>query len=256
MREKDQQRIWNDPNACRQQVRMISVQVEGLRPDELATALAYELEPVSGIPVAEAEVVWKPLPNEDPSFRLFDVALVRRRRRGGARGSDLRVLCICCILAGLAMVLVAVDAVTLKTRQTSLAREVAARQPLQDSIDLIRRKTASVRSETESIRRRRETEAKAQSDCAKLREAFVGMMDGVSGGCGGKAVVKSFVSEGPFDVRIRAVATDAQTAADVMVAMTRALDACGWDLTPGPVEAFAGGAGVAFEVVLKFRNAW
>ena len=38
-REKDD--IMNDPQAFRQRVRLAAVQVEGLRPEELAAALAY-----------------------------------------------------------------------------------------------------------------------------------------------------------------------------------------------------------------------
>ena len=40
MKKKNTDRIWNDPKAFRQQVRMAAVQVAGLSSDELAVALA------------------------------------------------------------------------------------------------------------------------------------------------------------------------------------------------------------------------
>ena len=58
MIRKERQYAKEDANAFRQQVRMAAVQVTGLRQDELAMALAYEVEPFSGVPAGDAEVAY------------------------------------------------------------------------------------------------------------------------------------------------------------------------------------------------------
>ena len=77
MSRKKTDSVMDDPSAFRQQVRMAAVQVTGLRPDELSTALAYEIEPFSGIPAAEAELAYSPVVDPDPTVSVYDVAVRR-----------------------------------------------------------------------------------------------------------------------------------------------------------------------------------
>ena len=81
MSRKKTDSVMDDPSAFRQQVRIAAVQVTGLRPDELAAALAYEVEPLSGIPAAEAELAYSPVVDPDPTVRVYDVAVRRRKNR-------------------------------------------------------------------------------------------------------------------------------------------------------------------------------
>jgi hypothetical protein len=87
--EKDIKRIFSDRGALCRQVRLAAVQVEGLGDEELAMALAYELEPYSSIPAADAEVAWRELDGEDRSMRVFEAAVIRRTRSRRGLGGDM-----------------------------------------------------------------------------------------------------------------------------------------------------------------------
>ena len=238
--------IWDDPKAFRQRVRMVAAQVDGLGAEELARALAYELEPVSGVPADEAEVVWRAADEPDAAFRSFETAVVRRTRRRGVGDFGARALKPLGVLGLLLVAAAVADGVWLRHARTVREEEVRRRQPLENRLQDLRRRTAAAdaaRTAAETARAAAET---AQRACAELRAAFPAMMDAIAGSFGGRAVVKALEPTGPFAVRVRAVAADAATAADVMVAMTRALAEKGWTLEPGPVQAEPGGAVVAF----------
>ena len=125
----------DDESAFRQQVRMAAVQVAGLRPDELSAALAYEVEPFSGIPAAEAELAYTPVVYSDPAVRVFDVAVRRRKSRADKGGG--RYLIPIIVVGIIALVIAGIDFVRTYTpkrtekerHRTGAAASSARRRP-------------------------------------------------------------------------------------------------------------------------------
>jgi len=237
----------DDPEAFRQQVRMAAVQVAGLRPEELAQALAYEVEPFSGIPATEAEVGFKTIADPDPSVRVYDVAVRRRKRRGASSGGLDRWLKPAVIFACVVGALMVADGIFLACRKSSLAKSVAERRPLQTQLDRMRREAKSTRDGAAAIRLRREAVIRAQDEAANLRMAHADLLEELAAACGERAVV-STVSPGEAarTLHVRAIGVSAEAAAEVMRLLTERASAKGWRVVPGTITASGTGATVTF----------
>ena len=245
MNPKRQEKIFADKSAFRQEVRMPAVQTEGLSDDELAVALAYEVEPFSRIPAAEAETAWRPLAGDDPAFRVFDVAVVRRAGNGRGAERTARLLLPLACAGVLAVLLGAADFAYLATRLGKLEKTVAVRKPLQAQLDRLRSQTDADRRAAQAERDRREAAVQAQEQFARIRAAYPALLKALSESFSGRAVVQSIRKGGSaFAVSIRATAADARTATDVMVAFTRALAEQGWTLRSGAIETGDGSTAV------------
>ena len=240
----DAKTVRDDPAAFRQQVRMAAVQVAGLRPDELAVALAYEVEPFSGVPAAEAEVSYSPVVDPDPAVRVYDVAVRRRRRRAGIGAERLLVPAMAAGAALLAAA--AVDFGILAYRTHCAERSIAERAPLDAQLRRVDGAARANREEARRLREARERSAAAQDRVERLRAAYPSLMDAVAGVCGGRMVVKSFASDGPFAVVLRAVAVSAQDAGEAMAQLTRAAAGRGWRVEPGGISSSAQGTTAEF----------
>lgn len=240
--------VMDDPSAFRQQVRMAAVQVAGLRPDELSAALAYEVEPVSGIPAAEAELSYTPVVDSDPTVRVYDVA-VRRRKNSAATGGE-RYLVPVLAIGVVALVLAGVDFAVTSRRLDGLKREVAEQTRLQSDLDAVRNPAKAARAEARAIRERRESAARAQAEAAKARSAFADILEAISAACGDRAVVSS-LDGGAFSLRLAGVAVTASAAADTLVALTDEAARRGWKLTTGPITVRTPGQTAEFKCELK-----
>lgn len=224
---------------------MPTVQTEGLSDDELAVALAYEVEPFSRIPAAEAETAWRPVTSDDPAFRVFEVAVVRRAGTGTGAAHSARLLLPLVCLGVLAVSLTAADFAYLTFRLGKLERTVAVRKPLQAQLDRLQKQAEADRRAAQAERDRRDAAVRAQEKFARFRAAYPALLKALSDSFSGRAVVKSINKGGSaFAVSIRATAADARTATEVMVALTRTLAEKGWTLLPGLIETGAGSTAV------------
>ena len=247
MTRNGQSAAKSDANAFRQQVRMAAVQVTGLRPDELATALAYEVEPFSGIPAAEAEVTYVPVVDADPSVRVYDVAVRRKKSRSATGGA--RFLVPLLVIGALALVLAAADFVFMQRRLGALRKEVAVQTNLEAQLDAVRRPAAAARAEAQALRERRETAARAQDEAARARAAYADILKAIAAAYGERAVLMT-LDGGPAVLRVKGVAVTAAAAADVQVALTKSAIERGWRLTLGPIAVRTPGLTAEFECEL------
>lgn len=236
--------VMDDESAFRQQVRMAAVQVAGLRPDELSAALAYEVEPFSGIPAAEAELAYTPVVDSDPAVRVFDVAVRRRKSRADNRSG--RYLIPIIVVGIIALVIAGIDFVRTYTRLNELKRNVAEQARLQAALDAVRNPAKAARAEARAVRERREAAARAQDDAAKARCAYADVLEAIANACGDRAVLSSLDGEA-FTLRLTGVAVTTAAAADTLVALTDAAAKRGWRLSTGPITVRTPGQTAEFK---------
>lgn len=250
-REKEKDRVFADKGACRRRVNLARVQIEGLGDGELATALAYEVEPYSHIPAAEAQVAWKESESGDPAIRMFEVAVVRRRAERSVGGME-RCLGALVILGVLALAALAADFAYMKYRFRALEESLSRRAPLQRELDALAAKASKAKNRAAAIRSAREDAVKAQAECARLRGAHLGFLQALSG-LGGKAVVKSIApGKEPFSLAFALAAVDERSGSEVMTGLTAELARRGWELSPGDVTGAGNGEIVVFNAEARF----
>jgi len=234
---------------------MAAVQVAGLRPEELAQALAYEVEPFSGIPAAEADVGFKTIADPDPSVRVYDVAVRRRKRRGASSGGLDRWLKPAVVFACMLGTLLVADGIFLVCRKSSLAKSVVERRPLQTQLDRLRREAKSARDGASSIRSKREAAIRAQDEAADLRAAHADLLDCLAVACGERAVVSAVApGEAARTLHVRAIGVSAEAAAEVMRLLTVHASVKGWRVVPGTITASGTGATVTFGFEVASRK--
>ena len=213
---------------------MAAVQVAALGDAELAAALAYELEPFSKIPAAEAEVAWKETAESNATVKVYDVAVVRRSEKGRAqkdgksRRLDIVVAAILLVAAGA----VAIDWWMVKTRNERLRRAIAVQFPLDEELRRLDERKRAMHEEIRTIRGKREAAEAAQERVAAMRGAIPEALSAIATVCGGRIVVKEIASPAPFELEIRAVAISTENASAIMAQLADALAAKGWHLEP------------------------
>ena len=241
--------VRSDPTAFRQQVRMAAVQTEGLHPEELAAALAYEVEPFSGIAPDEAEVAYQEAEGGDPSVRVYEVAVRRRTRRTGARG-DLSRYLKQAVWAGIALLaLVALDFGVTAWRTARLDRVVARQSQLDAQVNGVRNATRQKQEEIRTIRESRQAAERAQDAAERLRAAYAEMLSEIATACETRAVVKS-IGGGARQIVLRAVALSTAAAAETMEALSLRATKRGWKLETGPIAVQGAGPLATFECVI------
>ena len=260
MTEKEREAIFSNPQAFRQQVRMASVQVASISPGELSFALAYEVEPFSKIPAADADVAWREVPSDDYAFKVYDVAVVSRGRSGhagsaSAGGPAERIVRPALVAACLVLAAIAVDWQLTERRLSSARRETSVRRELDAQVGSVNSAARAKRTEADAVRRGREEAARAQGEVDALRRAYLDVMDAVAGVCGGATVVREFKSaDAPFAFRIAAVAPSAESAADVMARLEDVVASKGWRLSSGAISSRAGGRTTDFDCRLEYSG--
>ena len=236
--------IWEDAKAFRRRVRLPAAQVAALAPGELEAALAYEVEPFSGVAASAAEVAWREVESVDRNAKTYDVA-VRARGGGKSAGADAagaKFLKPLAIAGALLLAAAATDAALLAFRISSLESEVAERSALDGEVKAIRRMAGSARARARETREAREAEAAAQKRADSSRSAYPEIMSAIASVCGGKVIVKSFSAPEAFEMEISAAAPDAPSAAAAMSRLTQEAAKAGWKLRTGPIDSAAGAA--------------
>jgi len=224
---------------------MAAVQVAGLGPEELARALAYEVEPFSGIPANEADIRFEPVAEPDPSVRVYDVSVSRKGRSGGSGAAE-RLFRTLLVAGALLVAAVAADFFVLSSHLRSLDGELARRRGLQSQIDALANPAKAARTEAHSLRARRAAAAKAQDDVAARRETLCAAMRAVAESCGDTAVLRT-AGFTPAAIRLRCVAASQEGATEASVALASRLGALGWKVSPGAMEAKTPGMTTEFE---------
>lgn len=244
--------IWNDAKAFRQQVRLAAAQVAQLTESELEAALAYEVEPFSGIPASESETAWRELAESDKSLRAFEVVVRRKGKSRGAKkmgaGRSFPLL----LFGALVAVAVACDAGHLAYSASRMRKAIAAQRPLDAEIAHLRANASAIRNETRTMKERRENYIAAQETLENRRAAYRDLMDAIAKVCGGRTVVKSFSGQKPFTVELEAVSTGAKACAEVLSELTRETQRSGWRVTPGHLETSAQGATTTFSCTITY----
>lgn len=248
--------IFDNPKAFRQQVRLAAVQVAALGEDELAAALAYELEPFSKIPSSEAAVAWRESAESTAAVKVYDVAVVRRRAGKGSGGSDgeRRWNIIVAAVALLAVVAVAVDWFAMASRIDGLRRDVAAQMPLDEELRRLDDRVRNVHAEAAAIREKRQSAERAHGTVESLRSSLTGALDAVAAVCGGRIVVKEISSPEHFVLEFRAAAESAENAAAIMAQLGDAVVVRGLRLESGAISASSTGTMVEFTFRLRPSN--
>lgn len=247
--------IFNDAKAFRQQVRLAAVQVAALGDAELAAALAYEVEPFSKIPAADADVAWREnAAVSTASVKVYDVAVVRRSPRSCAKsggGAGRRLSALVAVVAILSVAAVAVDFYAVSSRRRELRRAVAAQEPLDDELHRLEAVERETRDEAHRIREGREREEAAQRRVAAMRSALPDALGCIAAVCGGRIVVREISSPSPFAVEFRCIAATAENASDILARLGEAVPAAGWRLESGSLAANAAGTMAEFSFRIR-----
>ncbi len=245
-----------DAKAYHQQVRMVAMQVAGLKPEELAMALAYEVEPFSGVSAGEAEVEYREVMGAEAGVKVYDVAVRRKAKvRGGfwgklANGEE-AYLRVAMIVGAVVVGLVVLDAAWVGMVKARLEKDVGKESVLTAQVERVKGEARAARDEAQAIRARRAAEVAAQDEAAKLRGAYPEILKAIAEACGEKAVVKS-IGGGARRVALKAVAVSAEAASEMMVELTAAAGKLGWTLTAGTIQAQGKSPTANFECELRY----
>jgi len=238
------------PAEFRRQVRIAAVQAAGLGAEELGTALAYELEPESGIPASEAEVEFTPVADPDSTVCVYDVVVRRRRARTGAGAA--KWLRVATLFAVAVLAAIAADWWWTSSRIKEAKSDVAKRQPLDARLKAERRAAHSSSDEARKVRERREAAVEAQDAVAERRRAWGMILTALGTACGDNAIIREISSPEPFAAEIAATAISAQAAADAMAALTEGAGKVGWRCEPGNIAERKRGSIVEFSFKLLY----
>lgn len=275
--------------ACfRQRVEIAAAQAEGLPDEDLAAALAFELEPFSGIPFSEGRLAWKRLESDQGGRVAFDTVEIRSSELEGALASlgagarfvtaipaegepieslpaipvsprrsarafgPMKIWFAVSLVAALALVALSFVR-TLRVR--TLERLVSERSVLEAERARLASRAASLADEAASIRRGRADFARAQDDAAALRSAWQALLVAIPKACGGESVLVSVEpgDEG-FVAAVRGSSLSPAAAARVSTLLAEELRTpkSAWVLRPGRIGAVSPGGTVPFECALEF----
>lgn len=247
----------------RQRVALPRRQVEGLKAEELKTALAFELEPFAGVAAANAAVAYKPLTAENLDECAFDVVVISRAeltsRLAHTRyravtsrpheGEDLTTLplimaqsnmpfkvlygIICLVL----LVIIGIDYTALSSQNQRLAKQVKTQRVLAAQLDSITRETESYNAQARQLREEAAAQQRAQHNAAAKRAALRDLMECVAAAYGDDAVVRNITQlDKPFALRITGTTLNSTDAARVCARLADSLGKRGWLVVPGNVE--------------------
>ena len=231
---------------------MPAAQVAGLPETELKTALAYEVEPFSGVPAGEAEIKYEIVSNDDPTLRVYSVSVERR-----AHGSSARMKAVylkaAYVFAAVVIAVTAVDALLTRSGLDKWTAETAKRERLDAAVKGVEREAAAKRTEAEAIRKAREAAVAAQESVAAKRRAYAEVLGVIAAEFDGRAVVTEITAdEDGFAFRAKATAVTVAAAADTLKDLTAAAEKKGWRVESGTIKD--DGALVRFEFEGTDRN--
>lgn len=260
------------------QVRMVAVRVASLRPAELESALAYEVEPQSHISAAEAVVTYRPVVDPDPAVRVFDITVRRRRRSRRLRAAD--VFALLFVPAALAGVwwYAREDLDQIANRRQALEQAIAFRQRRMVQVVAVQGETRKLKSAGEAVNAevakvvaetgrvaaesaKQRTEAKkildarnaaiAVQDLAESqRAAFGDLFAAIPLAFGQGTVLRRIDATGPLQIRLFCSSVDPVSASEAMQGLAVAVAAKGWTFTPGAIASCEIGSTVTFDCEL------
>ena len=252
MSNSGKEKIWDDPKAFHQQVRMAAVQVAGLSPDELEIALAYEVEPFSAISAKDAQLVFRPVADPDATVRVFDVAVVRKRRK---TGDSLAVNCVLALLGLVAAALLAMawrDYEHIKAEEVRLAAETTQRSAFAGELAALQKAVDKNRNDTKAHRDNRVAVTRGRQNTEVLRDVYRTFLSSVSGSFGDNAVLKQVKCPKPYAAEITAMSLSTKAASETLVKLSGALVPRGWTIEPGTFNPGGPGGTVGFSCTLSF----
>ena len=284
--------VLASPACFRQRVVLPAAQVAGLSDAELKAALAFEVEPFSGIPAAACEMAWRAVEEPDAGRRAFDVVQIRpadlaaevaRARAGGRRVSavtavpdaargerleDLPRIAVKrrgfaashpAVLWAAACALLAGglawDGLGLHGDVKALRRDVAVRRGLQAEKERLESRAGDLRRQADDIRRRRAEERRAQARAAVVRASLRELLEAVPKACRDESVVRGLrAGEEPAGIVLSGVALSAEAATRTVARLTDELAArkSGWTVRPGTVGGQAAGETCVFDAACAF----
>lgn len=257
----------NDDNSITRRVRLPSLQAGALHPSELEYALACELEPESGIPAALASATWRELESGDPSIREYEVTVRRReepsfgpktstapsRHSTAGRKTDgkwmRRATWAAAAIGSVILIACAADFSRLAYRAHSLRRAIDVQMPLDAELKRLASQERTVRDEERALRLQTEARKTADASARRARCALPGALDALAAALGSaksRATVRSIESPGDFSLRLQAIATSPEAAADALAELTQAAIQHGWSITPGDIVSSPDGLTAAF----------
>lgn len=277
--------------AFRQRVNLPAAQVSGLSDAELASALAFEVEPFSGIPHAESRIAWKRVNAADAARAVFDVVQIRTRdlveevakakkakrnvlavtappesaagetvedlpwvpvKAGG--GISLKLPLLGALAALLALLAMGWHGMSLRTERRRLEAEVAVQLRLQGEKNALESQLSALRRQIDGLRERRMEAERAQQNAEVLRSAWRVLLEAVPRACRDESVLKSVKATGAYSAQLTGLSLSTEAATRTFVRLSEELKPpkSGWRLSPGAVNSPAGGGTVTFECQLDF----
>ena len=277
--------------AFRQRVNLPAAQVLGLSDAELASALAFEVEPFSGIPCAESRIAWKRVNAADAARAVFDVVQIRTRdlveevakakkakrnvlavtappesaagetvedlpwvpvKAGG--GISLKLPLLGALAALLALLAMGWHGMSLRTERRRLESEVAVQLRLQGEKNALESQLSALRRQIDGLRERRMEAERAQQNAEVLRSAWRVLLEAVPRACRDESVLKSVKATGAYSAQLTGLSLSTEAATRTFVRLSEELKPpkSGWRLSPGAVNSPAGGGTVTFECQLDF----
>ena len=252
MKKRDKDGIWDDPKAFRQQVRMAAVQVAGLSPEELAIALAYEVEPFSAIPAKDAEIMFRPVADPDATVRVFDVAVRRKRRKSG---NSCLVNCVLGVVGLVAIALLVYawrDYERIKAEEASVAAETTKRSAFGGELAALQKAVDKNRNETKAHRDNRVAVTRGRQNTEVLRDVYKTLLATIAESFGDSAVLKQIKCPKPYSAEITAMSLSTKAASETLVRLSGALVPKGWTIEPGPLTSSGSGSSVSFTCTVTF----
>lgn len=241
-------------NVYRQRVTMAALQVDGLSQVEIARALAYEVEPFSGILGDEADVSFEVVASHDSQVRIFDVTV--KRKTQSAKGIDCKkALRAAAFVWVVLFVAIAADFLVLSGQIKSLSASVEARRPIDARLRTINSKISENNLQASRLEANCKAAENARSSVAAKRAAYCALMEEVASGCAGQMVVKAFNSDGPFSVEMQGSSTSVESCTQALLDLTRAAARASWLVSPGRMSADETGSVISFSCSLIYVGA-
>ncbi len=251
-------------NIVKRIVRLPVLQARTLAESELAYALAYELEPESGIKPALADVEWKELPGDDDAVKVFEVTVRAKSTASPARGlsqmgggAKKLYISLAAALGAAILAAVAVDYALLARSRAALKKSIAAQQPLDDELKRLSAQEEAARTEADALEDLRRKADEAAAAASSLRAAYPDLLDALAtafGSSSSAATVRAISSPAPYSVRVDAIALSAAAASDALAALAQTAAHKRWLLIPGDIAASADGLAFDFSFSLEFQK--
>ena len=291
MKKKNKEEIIISEVCFRQQVNLPSSQVANLSDAELASALAFEIEPFSGIPHSQGEIAWRIKSDGGSTRKIFDVVQIRKTdfasilaraksekkkvkgvtaRFDDSLGETLDEMPVICpakktikfnkltlwlLLCVVVFFSLAGEVMQIQSQNKILKAELGVREMLQAKKLSYEAKERSIRSEIEDIKTTREMEIKIQEKASSLRSSWRVLLDAISNACKDECVIRKIEkSDRPFAARLEGVALSPEAASRTMSRLTEKLksEKNGWKLLPGEIGSANSGRAAIFTCEIIF----